>query len=165
VSENEGMTRMSETVEKVREALKRDGLSPVRKAYAKEIKAAFADEWAEAIVTILNAAPELLSLLDQQAKEIEELRDTLSMATAFHVTEIGQEEITVEWVGRALRLGGGPWAVRCGGMCLNREGEWDYELLPSSRRHDWLDAHRFDSREEAFAAACDAATAALKEQP
>jgi hypothetical protein len=49
----------------------------MRKTYAKEIRAAFVDEWAEAIVTILNAAPELLSLLDERAKEIERLRDAL----------------------------------------------------------------------------------------
>jgi hypothetical protein len=157
---------MSENVEKVPAALRR--LENAAYSYGAHQEACESERCTRCErcrMDATKARESVLSLIDEQAKEIERLRDALSMATAFHVTEIGQEEITVEWVGRALRLGGGPWAVRCGGMCLNREGEWDYELLPSSRRHDWLDAHRFDSREEAFAAACDAASAALKEKP
>ena len=38
----------------------------------------------------------------------------------------------------------GRWAVRRHGRCLNRDGVWGYEPIPSSRRDDWLDEHRFD---------------------
>jgi len=40
--------------------------------------------------------------------------------------------------------GDGLWAVCHGGFCLSRDGEWDYEPLPSSREDDWLAAHRFE---------------------
>ena len=47
-------------------------------------------------------------------------------------------EITVEYRGR------GRWAVCRHGMCLGVDGTWDYEVRPSEREDDWLDAHRFD---------------------
>lgn len=46
--------------------------------------------------------------------------------------------ITVEYAGFDR------WAVRHLSQCLSRDGEWDYEPLPSSREDDWLAAHRFD---------------------
>jgi hypothetical protein len=45
--------------------------------------------------------------------------------------------------------GKGKWAVTYGGMCLGRNGEWDYEPMPSSRTDEWIAANRFDSPEEA----------------
>lgn len=54
--------------------------------------------------------------------------------------------ISVEW------RGGDRWAVLRGGECLGRDGDWDYEPLPSSREEDWLATHRF-SEEEALALA------------
>ncbi|WP_431040032.1 hypothetical protein [Streptomyces sp. P9-1] len=47
-------------------------------------------------------------------------------------------EITVEYRGR------GRWAVLRHGRCLGVDGTWDYEVRPSEREDDWLDAHRFD---------------------
>jgi hypothetical protein len=47
-------------------------------------------------------------------------------------------EITVEYRGRDQ------WAILRNGWCLSRDGAWDYELRPSEREDDWLDAHRFD---------------------
>lgn len=48
------------------------------------------------------------------------------------------------------------WAVRWMGRCLDADGGWDYEPLPSSREDDWLAAHRFDL-ETALAIAVKAA--------
>lgn len=36
------------------------------------------------------------------------------------------------------------WVVRWMGQCLNRDGGWDLEPIPSSRTEAWLKAHRFD---------------------
>lgn len=46
-------------------------------------------------------------------------------------------DVTVE------RRAPGRWAVCWLGRCLEAQGEWGYEPLPSSREDDWLDAHRF----------------------
>ena len=44
------------------------------------------------------------------------------------------------------------WAVRNGGSCLNNEGEWEWEPLPSSRDDDFLARCRFSTAAEAYAA-------------
>lgn len=51
--------------------------------------------------------------------------------------ENGHFSITVEWRGE------GRWAVCRFRQCLDANGEWDYESIPSEREDDWLDAHRF----------------------
>jgi len=47
-------------------------------------------------------------------------------------------EIAVEYRGWGL------WAVKRHSQCLGADGTWDYEMRPSEREDDWLDAHRFD---------------------
>jgi hypothetical protein len=44
------------------------------------------------------------------------------------------------------------WAVRSTFGVLSREGEFEYEPLPSSRSEDFLQRCRFDSAQEAFEA-------------
>lgn len=36
------------------------------------------------------------------------------------------------------------WAVRMRSRCLDADGAWDYESIPSERTDEWLAAHRFD---------------------
>jgi hypothetical protein len=36
------------------------------------------------------------------------------------------------------------WAVCWLGRCLDDQGEWDHEPIPSYREDGWLDSHRFD---------------------
>jgi len=39
----------------------------------------------------------------------------------------------------------GRWAVlRNGHQSLSVDGAWDYEHIPSERRDEWLETHRFD---------------------
>lgn len=45
--------------------------------------------------------------------------------------------LTVEYRGRGL------WAVTRWKNCLGRDGEWDYERVPSEREDEWLASHRF----------------------
>lgn len=45
--------------------------------------------------------------------------------------------------------GHGKWAVRSGGQCFNKQGEWEYEPLPSSRDDEFLERCRFNSFIEA----------------
>ncbi|MFT9821218.1 hypothetical protein, partial [Lysinibacillus sp. NPDC056185] len=47
-------------------------------------------------------------------------------------------EITVEYRGH------GRWAVKRHSQCLGSDGTWEYEMRPSEREDEWLDAHRFD---------------------
>jgi len=48
------------------------------------------------------------------------------------------------------------WKVARNGDCLNKSGEWEYEPMPSSRDDEFLARCRFDSPEEAIAAAMKA---------
>lgn len=45
------------------------------------------------------------------------------------------------------------WAVRFNGSVLNKQGEWEWEPMPSSRDDEFLARCRWDSAEEAIAAA------------
>ena len=53
----------------------------------------------------------------------------------------GVFEVKVAW------RGGDRYAVMHGGWCLGRDGEWDYEMRPSSREDDWLVEHRYSYEE------------------
>lgn len=46
--------------------------------------------------------------------------------------------LTVEYRGRDR------WAVVRHGQCLDANGAWDYESIPSERTDEWLATHRFD---------------------
>jgi hypothetical protein len=41
------------------------------------------------------------------------------------------------------------FAVRMHGRCLNKEGKWEYEPIPSSRDEDFLSRCRFETFEAA----------------
>jgi hypothetical protein len=45
------------------------------------------------------------------------------------------------------------WAVRRSGGCLNKDGEWEYEPMPSSRDDEFLARCRFATAREAIDAA------------
>lgn len=36
------------------------------------------------------------------------------------------------------------WSACWLGRCLNAQGRWDYEPIPSSRTDTWINKHRFD---------------------
>jgi hypothetical protein len=68
--------------------------------------------------------------------------------TAYTVTCLPDEtpdanswELTVEYRGRGL------WAIKRWSNCLSRNGEWDYEHIPSEREDEWLAEHRFPLEE------------------
>jgi hypothetical protein len=46
--------------------------------------------------------------------------------------------VRVEW------RGDDRWCVTDGHNCLGKDGDWDYERLPSNRTDEWLATHRFD---------------------
>jgi hypothetical protein len=58
-------------------------------------------------------------------------------------------EVTIESVARP----DGPdrFAIRRGGAVLAKDGEWEYEPIPSSRDDDFFARCRYDSLEEATA--------------
>lgn len=61
------------------------------------------------------------------------------------------DEIRIE---RARQMSGPDlWAVRYRGDVLNKQGEWEWEPMPSGRDEDFLARARFDSAEEGIAAA------------
>lgn len=45
------------------------------------------------------------------------------------------------------------WAVRRHGNCLNKQGEWEWEPMPSSRDDEFMARCRFASAQEAIDAA------------
>jgi len=47
---------------------------------------------------------------------------------------------------------GEKWAVRCGGSCLTKKGEWEWEPQPSSRSETFYRRCRFKSLKDAFMA-------------
>jgi hypothetical protein len=66
----------------------------------------------------------------------------------------GSDAIHIE---RAKQIEGpAKWAVRRHGDCLNKQGEWEYEPMPSSRDDEFLARCRFDSPAEALAVICKA---------
>lgn len=42
------------------------------------------------------------------------------------------------------------WAIRKNNNCLNKNGEWEYEPMPSSRTDDFMERCRYKSIEEAY---------------
>lgn len=51
-------------------------------------------------------------------------------------------DVTVEY------RGVGRWSIMHRGcFCLGRDGEWEYESIPSERREEWLTEHRFTESE------------------
>lgn len=81
----------------------------------------------------------------------------------YEVARIESTHITVELCWQ--EDGSFKWAVRDGfRMCLHKEGGWDFESLPSNRPEDWISTHRWDSFEEAAAAAMVAAQETLRIQ-
>ena len=42
------------------------------------------------------------------------------------------------------------WAIREEGCCLNKQGEWEFEPLPSSRTDDFYDRCRWDTADAAL---------------
>ncbi len=47
---------------------------------------------------------------------------------------------------------GEKWAVRRGSSCMAKDGEWEYECLPSNRDDEFYSRCRFNSLEEAILA-------------
>lgn len=45
------------------------------------------------------------------------------------------------------------YAIRQAGACMDANGEWEIEPIPSSRTDEWLDRFRYDTLEAAKAAA------------
>lgn len=60
----------------------------------------------------------------------------------------GQSDLRVEW------RGGDAWCIHNGSACFNRDGEWEYEPMPSSREDDFIARTRYSLTE-----AIDLATA------
>lgn len=46
--------------------------------------------------------------------------------------------------------GKGLWALCIGSECMDKNGKFDYEPLPSGRTASWLDQHRFSSPDKAL---------------
>ena len=42
------------------------------------------------------------------------------------------------------------WAIIQRGTCLNKEGKWEFEPMPSSRTEEFFERTRFKDEQEAF---------------
>jgi len=85
-------------------------------------------------------------------RELEAVRKALDLGLEVRSFSIG--EITVEF------RDAGSWAVLDGRHCLNRDGGWEREPLPSSRTDEFMSRCRFslDEAVELAAAAHKAST-------
>jgi len=68
-------------------------------------------------------------------KELDAIRKAMALGLAVRSFSIG--DIAVEFRGL------GSWAVLDGGHCLNRDGGWEREPLPSSRTEEFMSRCRF----------------------
>lgn len=73
------------------------------------------------------------------------MTDTYATPTQYTVTLVPETdinapfyEITVDYRGH------GQWAIVRHKQCMNGEGEWSWESIPSEREDEWLAEHRFD---------------------
>lgn len=68
------------------------------------------------------------------------------MATEYVVSILPEDHIDRDvFEVKVAYRGPGSWAVITRGRsCLGADGEWDYEMNPSSRTDEWLATHRFD---------------------
>ena len=66
----------------------------------------------------------------------------LDSATQFEFNE----DVTIE-MRRGLK--GERWTIARRGFCLNKENDWEYEPMPSTRTEEFIERTRFDSFEEA----------------
>ena len=66
------------------------------------------------------------------------LAAALALPAIRPATAQGLFTIKVSWRGRDR------WAVMHHGWCFDADGNKDYESIPSERRDDWLERHRFD---------------------
>lgn len=81
------------------------------------------------------------------------LEQILAMASEFVVLEEDRSsplrrDVRVKRM--VQRDGSVKWAVYVSGMIVDRNGDWGFECLPSSRTEEYLAAHRFDTLPEAM---------------
>ncbi|WP_429949609.1 hypothetical protein ACQYWY_21805 [Comamonas sediminis] len=95
--------------------------------------------------------------IDHQAERLAAMEAVIQQLTSGPavVAAYAVGELCVE---RALRRVGPKqmaayWAVRRDGFALNKQGEWEYEPMPSSRTDEFLERCRFADVNEAIAAA------------
>lgn len=99
--------------------------------------------------------PQSSRLMRKAAEHIEKLETLLAKASTFDVLHDprsrGLREVRVERCGQ--RDGSTLWAVRSLGSCLAKDGEWEYESLPSNRTDEFYERCRYATMELAFEAA------------
>lgn len=83
--------------------------------------------------------------------------DLLAAATRFSFGDVGSqnphEQIDVEVRRNAFEPGVVRWIVTCAGWTHTHDGTWLYEDIPGERAEEYVDATRWDDRDEAIAVA------------
>ena len=72
------------------------------------------------------------------------------IARTYHLPQFNGMDCTLDRV--AQYNGPDRWAIRRGACCLNHDGNWEYEPLPSSRTDEFFARCRFATADEALAA-------------
>jgi hypothetical protein len=75
--------------------------------------------------------------------------DTHMTASQWIVSPDPPQGIEPVCIDRVRNRTGVVYAIRQSGACMDAEGNWEYEPIPSSRTDDWLDRFRFGTWEEA----------------
>lgn len=82
--------------------------------------------------------------------QADEGKDAELIPCAYRIGPIALGAVKIEEVGQIE--GPSLWAVRQNGNCLNKQGEWEWEPMPSGRDDEFLARCRFASASEARAA-------------
>lgn len=82
--------------------------------------------------------------------------DMLDMATEFTVIPLDRKRVGIRVV-EVVKRSSDPdaWAIHSEGHCLAKDGEWEWESLPSSRTEEFLQRCRWPTAIEAITFATD----------
>lgn len=79
----------------------------------------------------------------------------------YEVLDLPYPDLDVRIKQARQRDGSAKWKIERHGMVFGKDGEWDFEPMPSSRTDAWLAQYRFDSLGEAIQAIPRAVAAKL----
>lgn len=72
------------------------------------------------------------------------------MVMVYLLKEDKQRMVLITLERASWREFGEKWAIRMLGHCLNKDGKWEYEPMPSSRDDEFFKRCRWGSAEEAI---------------
>lgn len=96
----------------------------------------------------IDVLPEKDREIQEAQEENKTLRESISSIYFQRPTVENMKEIRID---RCIQPDNSSlWAIRSGGFCLNKQGNWEFEPIPSSRTNKFYKDCRFNSMDEAI---------------